>query len=123
MGEKDSGEEFPQLIENIWGLLSASVIAAVSSLVTAAIGAGVGAAIGTEFAPLVGTAIGAVVGAIVGAIVGALPIRSATTFWRLQTRQLPSFFQVPQTQCRGAGQRATPIRQSTSAPECQGSTT
>ncbi|GIF45249.1 hypothetical protein [Actinoplanes xinjiangensis] len=40
--EKDSGDEFPQLIEDIWGLLSPAVIAAVSALVTAAVGAGVG---------------------------------------------------------------------------------
>ena len=72
LAEKDSGDEFPQLLEDIWGLLSAAVISAVSALVTAAIGAGVGAAIGTEFAPLVGTAVGAVVGAIVGAVVGAI---------------------------------------------------
>jgi len=72
LGEQDSGDEFPQLVDEIWTMLSPAVIAAVSSLVTAAIGAGVGAAIGTEFAPLLGTAVGAAVGAIIGAVIGAI---------------------------------------------------
>ncbi|HEX8105839.1 MAG TPA: hypothetical protein VF533_24700 [Solirubrobacteraceae bacterium] len=78
LAEKDGGEEFAELLKQIWAILSPAVIQALSSVVAglaggtvgAAAGATAGTAGGTAAAPGVGTALGLVVGAAVGAIIG-----------------------------------------------------
>lgn len=72
VAEQDSGEEFAQLMEEIWQILSPVVLQAVSIAAVALTGFAIGSLVGTEVAPLIGTAVGGAVGAAIGAVVGVV---------------------------------------------------
>jgi hypothetical protein len=90
--EQDSGDEFPELLKEIWKLIEPEVISAVKAAVFAGIGAAAGAVLGSEL-PVLGNILAAVLGGLIGYFVGAVIDTLSDDI--LETSDTPVTFMLP----------------------------